>query len=244
MYGIILVIAATTCLVHSYPQNTPKPNLNITTTLVPKVIAASPINLKNEEPKVTSEAVPTVKTELKIKCLNDDCNNAPIDDSKTLGRKGVEQNSRKKELDNPSKSKIIDLHKTDEDKNENVHHVKGRIGMDPGVDVVTETNDHVDDLNSLKIETTTSTITTTTTVKKVIPSTKSTTTMSPEPKVEGDDKPISSTSKTSLVVGIVLGCILLSVLIFVGFKRLDAIRRRREYRRMNDFLIDGMYNEM
>ena len=66
------------------------------------------------------------------------------------------------------------------------------------------------------------------------------TTMSPKPK----DVQLNSTSKTSLFVGIFLGGILLSVLIFVGFKRLDAIRRRREYRRMNDFLIDGMYNEM
>merc|ERR1711971_204259 len=54
----------------------------------------------------------------------------------------------------------------------------------------------------------------------------------------------ATTPKTSLLVGIVFGCLLLSVLMFVGFKRLDAIRRRREYRRMNDFLIDGMYNEM
>ena len=35
-----------------------------------------------------------------------------------------------------------------------------------------------------------------------------------------------STSKTSLFVGIVLAGVLLSVLGFVGFKRLDAIRRR------------------
>ena len=39
-----------------------------------------------------------------------------------------------------------------------------------------------------------------------------------------------TTPKTSLLVGIVFGCLLLSVLMFVGFKRLDAIRRRREYR--------------
>ena len=48
---------------------------------------------------------------------------------------------------------------------------------------------------------------------------------------------------TGLVVGIIFGMILLGVLVFVGLKRLDAIRRRREYRRMNDFLIDGMYND-
>jgi hypothetical protein len=48
---------------------------------------------------------------------------------------------------------------------------------------------------------------------------------------------------TGLIVGIFFGMVLTGVLIFVGLKRLDAIRRRREYRRMNDFLIDGMYND-
>lgn len=48
---------------------------------------------------------------------------------------------------------------------------------------------------------------------------------------------------TGLIVGIFFGMILTAVLAFVGLKRLDAIRRRREYRRMNDFLIDGMYND-
>jgi len=48
---------------------------------------------------------------------------------------------------------------------------------------------------------------------------------------------------TGLIVGIFFGMVLTSVLVFVGLKRLDAIRRRREYRRMNDFLIDGMYND-
>ena len=57
-------------------------------------------------------------------------------------------------------------------------------------------------------------------------------------------QPADSTPATSLLVGVIFGVFLLSVVIFVGFKRLDAIRRRREYRRMNDFLIDGMYNEM
>ena len=46
-----------------------------------------------------------------------------------------------------------------------------------------------------------------------------------------------------LIVGIFFGMVLTAVLVFVGLKRLDAIRRRREYRRMNDFLIDGMYND-
>ena len=64
------------------------------------------------------------------------------------------------------------------------------------------------------------------------------------PKTTKEPVVNDTTPKTSLLVGIVFGCLLLSVLMFVGFKRLDAIRRRREYRRMNDFLIDGMYNEM
>jgi len=46
-----------------------------------------------------------------------------------------------------------------------------------------------------------------------------------------------------LIVGIFFGMVLTAVLVFVGLKRLDAVRRRREYRRMNDFLIDGMYND-
>ena len=84
-------------------------------------------------------------------------------------------------MDSPSikPSKIIEQHKTDDDTNDNkndekvVHDVKGRKGMDPGVDVVTEKSnnvDHVDDLNNLKIQTTTkaeviktTTLTTTTT---------------------------------------------------------------------------------
>ena len=48
---------------------------------------------------------------------------------------------------------------------------------------------------------------------------------------------------TGVVVGLFFALVLTAVLLFVGFKRLDAVRRRREYRRMNDFLIDGMYND-
>jgi len=63
--------------------------------------------------------------------------------------------------------------------------------------------------------------------------------------------PMNSESETvkedngssGLIVGIFFGIVLTAVLVFVGLKRLDAIRRRREYRRMNDFLIDGMYND-
>ena len=153
--------------------------------------------------------------------MNDTCNDP-------------QQRSGKKELDNPSK--IIDLHK-DEDKS---HEVSGRKGVDPSTDVVTEmTNDHVQDLHNLKqVTSTTSTTTTTTTA------TPRTTTVQPQLKIEAEKPVNDETPKTSLLVGIILGCTLLCVLIFVGFKRLDAIRRRREYRRMNDFLIDGMYNEM
>ena len=103
------------------------------------------------------------------------------------------------------------------------------------------TNDHVQDLHNLKQSTTTSTTTTTTTTNTATPRT---TTLKPQPKIEAEPPVNDETPKTSLLVGIILGCTLLCVLIFVGFKRLDAIRRRREYRRMNDFLIDGMYNEM
>ena len=147
-------------------------------------------------------------------------------------------------MDNPSK--IIDLHKDDENdgKASKSHEVSGRKGVDPSTDVVTEmTNDHVQDLHNLKETTMTSTSTSTTTT--------SSTTTTGAPEVKSDealdkDKEVvnDNTPRTSLLVGVILGCTLLCVLIFVGFKRLDAIRRRREYRRMNDFLIDGMYNEM
>ena len=63
------------------------------------------------------------------------------------------------------------MHKTDDETTENIHDVKGRKGMEPSADVVTERNDqdHVEDLNSLKdslssssTSTTTSSTTTTT----------------------------------------------------------------------------------
>ena len=107
-----------------------------------------------------------------------------------------------------------------------------------GVDVVTENFDHVDDLNSLKISTVTSAPTTTkTTTKRTVATTKTststttttkrtTTTTKPEKEVQKKENLKDSTSKTSLFVGIVLAGVLLSVLGFVGFKRLDAIRRR------------------
>jgi len=253
--NIILFVVASTCLVQSLPQNTPQPGLNITP--IPNDNAASPPAQKIEEPKVTSPAPTTLKTETRIKCLNDNCNTGLKDDNiKSVARKGAEQKSSKKELDDPSKeSKIIDLHKSD-DTTEVAHDVRGRKGMDPGVDFVTEINDqHVDDLNSLKkssLTTSTSTTTTTTTTRRTTTTTITTTTKSISSTSISSTAQITSkendikenTSKTSLFVGIVLGAILISVLVFVGFKRLDAIRRRREYRRMNDFLIDGMYNEM
>merc|ERR1712088_460608 len=213
--SIISVVLVSNCLVQCLGQNTPKTESNVVTTLL------------------TTEVPTTVKTEIKIQCLDGNCNNnTPKDDNqKSKPRKGVEQKSSKKELDNP---KIIDLHKSDDDGD----HVKGRKGMNPGVDVVTEANVHVEDLNSLKKNSTTVTLAplTTTTTKS--------TTKKPEKEVQTKESLKDSTSKTSLFVGIVLAGVLLSVLGFVGFKRLDAIRRRREYRRMNDFLIDGMYNEL
>jgi len=234
--SIISVVLVSNCLVQCLGQNTPKTESNVVTTLL------------------TTEVPTTVKTEIKIQCLDGNCNNnTPKDDNqKSKPRKGVEQKSSKKELDNP---KIIDLHKSDDG-----DHVKGRKGMNPGVDVVTEANVHVEDLNSLKKNSTTVTLapstttTTKSTTKKTVATTKTsissttttkkTKTTKPEKEVQTKESLKDSTSKTSLFVGIVLAGVLLSVLGFVGFKRLDAIRRRREYRRMNDFLIDGMYNEL
>ena len=76
--------------------------------------------------QTTTEVPSTVRTEIKIECLDGNCNNnTPKDDNqKSKPRKGVEQKSSKKELDNP---KIIDLHKSDDG-----DHVKGRKGMNPG----------------------------------------------------------------------------------------------------------------
>ena len=111
-----------------------------------------------------------------------------------------------------------------------------------GVDVVTEANVHVEDLNSLKKNSTTvtlapSTTTTKSTTKKTVATTKTsisstsattkkTKTTKPEKEVQTKESLKDSTSKTSLFVGIVLAGVLLSVLGFVGFKRIDAIRRR------------------
>ncbi|CAB4062375.1 unnamed protein product [Lepeophtheirus salmonis] len=52
------------------------------------------------------------------------------------------------------------------------------------------------------------------------------------------------TSKSSLLAGLIFGSLLSLALGFLIYKRLDSARRRREYRRMNDYLIDGMYNDM
>ena len=53
MVGItFIVILACTYVVQSFPQNTPKNGLDLTTTLVPKVIsAASPILNQNDDQK-------------------------------------------------------------------------------------------------------------------------------------------------------------------------------------------------
>ena len=68
--------------------------------------------------------------------------------------------------------------------------------------------------------------------------------MDKKPTLAKDGEPENEENgSTGLIVGVIFGLILTSVLVFVGLKRLDAIRRRREYRRMNDFLIDGMYND-
>ena len=142
------------------------------------------------------------------------------------------------------------MHKSDDDIKS--HEVSGRKGVEPtSTDVVTEISDvvqdHVNDLKNLKktriptVPTTTTPTTTTTTTLKTTTKTDlrvRTTPPTKEPVVN------DTTPKTSMLVGVILACILFSVVAFVVFKRLDAIRRRREYRRMNDYLIDGMYNEM
>jgi len=217
-------------------QNTPS-NLVMTTT---NPVVSNPTIPPVTTKKTIENPTPTPKAEIHIKTL-------PPDDPKPTKK----VKSGKKELDNPS---IIDLHKSDP--TNKTHGVSGRKGVDASQDVVTEisTDDHASDLNNLK------TTTPPTTEKKLkpTPATKAktstmkiTTTLvtpssSSESVVSKVEEPIvnDTTPKTSLLVGIVFGCLLLSVLMFVGFKRLDAIRRRREYRRMNDFLIDGMYNEM
>lgn len=253
----IIVFTVIITLTQGLPQNTLAPELIPKTTTIatndPVVsipTTTTPATKKNSENPVT-----TVKTEVRIQTL-------PNDDPKQTETK-VEnplnpRKSGKKELDNPSK--IIDMHKTNKS-----HEVSGRKGVDPSQDVATEmsTDDHVNDLNSLKnsvvtttppvttVKTTVAAAVTTKTPQKVVTtSAKSTSSASTVPKTDKPNmktkEPVvnDTTPRTSLLVGIVFGCLLLSVLMFVGFKRLDAIRRRREYRRMNDFLIDGMYNEM
>merc|ERR1711983_268604 len=111
----------------------------------------------------------TTLAEIKIQCLNNSCNDPQV------------QRIGKKELDNPSK--IIDLHKDDENdgKASKSHEVSGRKGVDPSTDVVTEmTQDHVQDLHNLKEKTTTTMTSTTTSTT----TTSSTTTGAPEIKAD------------------------------------------------------------
>jgi len=253
----IIVFTVIFTLTQGFPQNTPVPeSIPITTTVdskntvvsIPTITTTTPVTKKSNESPTT-----TVKTEIRIQTL-------PNDDPKVteteVKKPKNPRKSGKKELDNPSKS-IIDIHKTNKS-----HEVSGRKGSDPSQDVATEmsTVNHEDDLNNLKsaVETTlphTTTVVAAVTTKiprKIVTSSaKSTSSAIPvtkteKPLLKTTKEPVvnDTTPKTSLLVGIVFGCLLLSVLMFVGFKRLDAIRRRREYRRMNDFLIDGMYNEM
>jgi len=74
-----------------------------------------------------------------------------------------------------------------------------------------------------------------------IPDSTRSSVVSPQPPVGVSDP---SAPSTSLVVGVIFAVLLISVIGFVAFKKIDAIKRRREYRRMNDFLIDGMYNDL
>jgi len=263
----IIVFTVIFTLTQGFPQNTPVPeSIPITTTVdskntvvsIPTITTTTPVTKKSNESPTT-----TVKTEIRIQTLpNDDPKVTPETEVKKpeteVKKPQNPRKSGKKELDNPSKS-IIDIHKTNKS-----HEVSGRKGSDPSQNVATEmsTVNHEDDLNNLKsaVETTLPPVKTTTVVaavttkiprKIVTSSAKSTSSAIPvtkteKPLLKTTKEPVvnDTTPKTSLLVGIVFGCLLLSVLMFVGFKRLDAIRRRREYRRMNDFLIDGMYNEM
>jgi len=254
----IILFTVIITLTQGFPQNTPVPALIPKTTTVASnnPVVTAPTTTTPDTKESNENPVTTVKTEIRIQTL-------PNDDPKQTEKK-VEnplnpRKSGKKELDNPSKN-IIDLHKTNKS-----HEVSGRKGVDPSQDVATEmsTVNHQDDLNNLKnsvVTTAPPETTATTTVAAVVTtkmpqkivttSFKSTSSASAIPKTERPNlstkEPVvnDTTPRTSLLVGIVFGCLLLSVLMFVGFKRLDAIRRRREYRRMNDFLIDGMYNEM
>lgn len=255
----IILFTVIISLTQGFPQNTPIPELipKTTTVVSNNPVVSTPTTTTPDTKESNENLVTTVKTEIRIQTL-------PNDDPKQTEKK-VEnplnpRKSGKKELDNPSKN-IIDLHKTNKS-----HEVSGRKGVNPSQDVATEmsTVNHQDELNNLKnsVVTTAAPVTTTvkTTVAEVVTtkipqkivttSSKSTSSASAIPKTERPNlttkEPVvnDTTPRTSLLVGIVFGCLLLSVLMFVGFKRLDAIRRRREYRRMNDFLIDGMYNEM
>jgi len=253
----IILFTVIFTLTQGFPQNTPVPEeIPVTTTVnanIPVVsITTTPATKKSNEDPVT-----TVKTEIRIQTLpNDD----PKPTEKKVKKPINPRKSGKKELDDPSKN-IIDMHKTNRS-----HEVSGRKGVDPSQDVATEmsTVNHEDDLNDLKkiVETTLPPVTTvkkstriprptTQTTQKIVTSSAKSTiskivTKTEKPIMKTTKEPVvnDTTPRTSLLVGIVFGCLLLSVLMFVGFKRLDAIRRRREYRRMNDFLIDGMYNEM
>jgi len=255
----IILFTVIITLTQGFPQNTPVPELIPKTTTVASnnpVVSTIPTTITPDTKESNENPVTTVKTEIRIQTL-------PNDDPKQTEKK-VEnplnpRKSGKKELDNPSKN-IIDLHKT----TNKSHEVSGRKGVDPSQDVATEmsTVNHQDDLNNLKnsvvttappettATTTVAAVVTTKIPQKIVTTFKSTSSASAIPKTERPNlstkEPVvnDTTPRTSLLVGIVFGCLLLSVLMFVGFKRLDAIRRRREYRRMNDFLIDGMYNEM
>ena len=66
----------------------------------------------------------------------------------------------------------------------------------------------------------------------------------PKSNVRGPASSSPNVPSTSLVVGVVFAVTLLSAVGFLGFKKLRAVQRRREYRKMNDFLIDGMYNDL
>lgn len=204
------------------------------------------------------------KTDIRIQCLDNNCNTNVINKTKkaptTLKSRQkiiiTEADEDKTRVDDIDSNVVTSVPKTTKQKSVPKKGVEDD-DVDVPADVSTEDNKHVNDLNKL-LMTTSQTVTepptkpeTVTTEPLLKPETVTTESSKPETvttessKAKATQETVNDTTpNTSLLVGVVFGCILLSVVVFVGFKRLDAIRRRREYARMNDFLIDGMYNEL
>lgn len=118
---------------------------------------------------------------------------------------------------------------------------------------VTQTKNTDDELQTTKMTSTSSEMTTST--QPAAPITTDSSTASPStpfghlhsaqvPDPEITRVKVDNTPNASLLVGLIFGLMLLSVIGFLVYRKADAARRRREYQRMNDFLIDGMYNDL